>query len=739
MYLKKLELSGFKSFAQSAVLEFSSGITAIVGPNGAGKSNIADAVRWILGEQSMKNIRSQSSKDLIFSGSKIRSKLGKANVSLCFNNQSGCIPLDFSEVVVSRDIFRDGTSEYFINRNLTKQIDVVEILAKANIGHRGFSVINQGMEAEVLKYSPSELHELLEEASGVRYLQLKKRRSERRLKITQTNLEKVSGILTELKPHLKYLKREATKVERREKLKQKLARLQSQFFYSKIADLEKQEKNLGKERKDLEVKISELKKEISQLNQKLQEEETGIEESRKKFVSSQNELEKILDERTKLSEQLANLKAQIQIEKIQHPAGPKRQFSIGQEQMEEEFKSIHSVLKKILKLEDLTKIRNEINKVLGRVEKIVSSPDLVKKIKTAESKQTNKLLEEQKKLEGLLEEIDKKYEAQKAILRSGQRKLGQERFFELERNLRRKKDNLADLESRAREITWLSNQLENNFKDLKQDITRAGMDYDSIKTAQNIEKPNELPEQLEEQISHLKYKIEEIGGVDEITLREYEETKERYQKLTKKLEDLEKAKQNLEDLIKELTNKIRGQFEKNFQVINDNFNKYLRLLFGGGKGYLKQITSNRQQVTSIEEEPAESIEGIQAGPPQFEDLGGEEQVIKKGIEIKATLPGKKIKDLRMFSGGEKALTSIALLFAIIGVNPPPFLVLDEVDATLDDSNSQRFAKLLREFSKNTQFIVVTHNRETMNQADVLYGITMGEDGVSRLLSFKLEK
>ena len=117
----------------------------------------------------------------------------------------------------------------------------------------------------------------------------------------------------------------------------------------------------------------------------------------------------------------------------------------------------------------------------------------------------------------------------------------------------------------------------------------------------------------------------------------------------------------------------------------------------------------------------------------------EEQVISKGIEIKATLPGKKIKDLRMFSGGEKALTSIALLFAIIGVNPPPFLVLDEVDATLDDSNSQRFAKLLKEFSKNTQFIVVTHNRETMSQADVLYGITMGDDGVSRFLSLKLEK
>ncbi len=167
----------------------------------------------------------------------------------------------------------------------------------------------------------------------------------------------------------------------------------------------------------------------------------------------------------------------------------------------------------------------------------------------------------------------------------------------------------------------------------------------------------------------------------------------------------------------------------------------------GGRGHLKQITSNKQQAINIEEELAESSEGIQAGPPastqrgepQFEDLGGEEQEASKGIEIKASLPGKKIKNLRMFSGGEKALTSIALLFAIIGSNPPPFLVLDEVDATLDESNSQRFAKLLKEFSKNTQFIIITHNRETMNQADALYGVTMGKDGISSLLSLKLEK
>lgn len=713
MYLKKLELSGFKSFAQPASLEFSSGITAIVGPNGSGKSNIADAVRWILGEQSMKNIRSQTSKDLIFSGSKTRSKLGKASVYLCFDNSSGCIPLDFSEVVINRNIFRDGTSEYFVNKSPTRQMDVVEILAKANVGHRGFSVINQGMEAEILKYSPSELYELLEEASGVRYLQLKKRRSERRLKTTQTILEKVIAILKELAPHLRYLKREATKAEQREKLKQKLSQLQEQFFFSKIVDLEKQGTDLDKEKKSLETKISKLKKEISQLNNELKQQEVTIEDGRKKFINAQKELEKILDEKVKLSEQLANLRTRVQTKKEIQPVD-----------VEREFKYIYQVLKKILEFKDLNKIKEEINKVLNQIEKIIEGEQPVCHLSDPRVKD----------LEGLLAELNQKYEEQKTVLRTDQTQLGQDRFFELERASRRKKDDLSDLESRMREISWTAGRSEEDFKELKQDIVSAGLNWEEIKS-KKIEETNEPLEQLEEQINRLKYKIEEIGSVDEITLQEYRETKERYEKLTKKLEDLTRAKKNLEDLIRQLTKEITGQFEKNLQAINDNFNKYLRLLFSGGRGHLKQISnsqfliSNKEDKVDLGEE--DSLEEVIEEP--------EEEIVSKGIEIRATLPGKKIKDLRMFSGGEKALTSIALLFAIIGVNPPPFLVLDEVDATLDESNSRRFARLLGEFSKDTQFVIITHNRETMNQADVLYGVTMGDDGVSKLLSLKLEK
>jgi len=385
MYLKKLELSGFKSFATPVSLEFSSGITAIVGPNGGGKSNIADAIRWVLGEQSLKNIRSRNSTDLIFSGSKNRNKLGKASVSLCFDNQNNCIPLDYLEVTIRRNIFRDGNSECFVNRAPTKLIDASEILAKANIGHRGFSVINQGMESEVLRHSPGELRELLEEASGVRYLQIKKRRSERRLKITQTNLEKVSGILIELAPHLKHLKREATKAERRERLEKKFKELLEHFFSLQSLNLGRQKIDLAERRKNLGTKIFQVKEKVSIFEQKFQKEETLIKESREKSNSARKELEEILDRRLKINEQLANLKAHIQIEKERQLPIQKGQINISLKQIEEEFKYIYSTLKKIIDFGDLDKIKKEINEVLNRIKEIIGNQTLAE-----ESKETKR-------------------------------------------------------------------------------------------------------------------------------------------------------------------------------------------------------------------------------------------------------------------------------------------------------------------------------------------------------------
>ncbi len=740
MYLKKLELNGFKSFAQPTNLEFSSGITAIVGPNGSGKSNLADAVRWILGEQSMKSIRSQKSKDLIFSGSKNKSRLGKARVCLHFDNQSGRLPVDYSEVQITRNIFRDGTSEYFINNSSSRLTDVVEILAKANIGHRGFSVINQGMESEILKYSPKELYELLEEASGVRYLQLKKRRAERRLKSTQTNLEKISTVLTELKPRLRYLKKEATKSERKEKLKKRLHQIQKQFFFLKLNALETEKKELQQNKQMLEKKRSTLKTEIEKMDKQVQEKQSQIEKNRSSFIHAQEELENILNQRLELNDQLASVRAKIQSEASKEKQAPKssKQESLNLEQAQKIFKRMHVTLKQVLSLEDLNKVKKKITEILNQIEKITGLKDTQKRSNSSTSSQTQKISQQLSKLKKketelakLLTELDERYNDQKDILKNSREKEDQEKFFELERSLRRKKDKLYDFENQLREINWSWERITENCQQIDKQIESAEIDKQEIKNMNPEKIADKSLEELEEKINRYGYKIGEIGEVDDLVLKEYRETDERYTKLTKRVEDLKQAKKDLEKLIKQLTQKITLQFEENFQVINKSFNNYVRLLFGGGKGHLKQIT-NRHFPGSSEQQEDQHEEELEEEEQQPESAS-------KGIEINAHLPGKKIKDLRMFSGGEKALTSIALLFAIINSNPPPFLVLDEVDATLDESNSQRFAKLLNEFREDTQFIVITHNRETMNQSDMLYGVAMSDDGVSRLLSLNLEK
>ncbi len=505
--------------------------------------------------------------------------------------------------------------------------------------------------------------------------------------------------------------------------------------------MEAQKQELEKEKKDIEEESLKIKNQILRFSQELQKKEAAIKKERYDFINAQKKLEEILDKRVKINEELANLKAQIQIEQARQPVKENKKINIDLEQVENEFRNIYSTLKKILEIDNLAEAQDKINKLLNRIEKIIGSEDLVETIKETGNRQMEKFINEQKELEELLKEINQQYENYKSTLRIDDKQVGQEEFFSLERELRAKKDDLSGLESRLKEIGWLREQLENNFKEIKQEIEIGGMNYDEIKNKKIVEEEKEPAEQLEEKINRLKYKIEEIGSVDELTLQEYQETKDRYDKLSKKLEDLKKAKENLGDLIKQLTKEIRGQFDKKFDVINDNFNKYFRLLFNGGRADLKKITNSKSQIANseekLEEESVEVIEGIGADSSQFEDLA--EEATRKGIEIRATLPGKKVNELRLFSGGEKALTSIALLFAIISSNPPPFLVLDEADATLDESNSRRFAKLLNEFRKDTQFIVITHNRETMNQADVLYGVTMGEDGVSRLLSLKLEK
>jgi len=246
-------------------------------------------------------------------------------------------------------------------------------------------------------------------------------------------------------------------------------------------------------------------------------------------------------------------------------------------------------------------------------------------------------------------------------------------------------------------------------------------------------------EKSKQEIARLKHQLELIGGINDETLDEYQETKKRFDFLTLEVDDSRSAITSLEKIIVELDEKIHKVFAKAYTDINKLFSKYFKILFGGGNAQLKKLAAVEQEQPRDDDE----AEGSEAPNEEMEFTKRllnkfSKKSLSGGIDIKATPPGKKLTSVNMLSGGEKALTAIALISSIIANRPSPFVVLDEVDAALDEANSERYARILVDLSHKTQFIVVTHNRATMHQAKILYGISMGADGVSRLLSVDIE-
>jgi chromosome segregation protein len=243
---------------------------------------------------------------------------------------------------------------------------------------------------------------------------------------------------------------------------------------------------------------------------------------------------------------------------------------------------------------------------------------------------------------------------------------------------------------------------------------------------------SELPE-MERRIFRLRGELASIGDVDVALVKEASDTEARYEFLKKESEDLEKAVADLTGLMRDLSEKIRTEFDASLYKINDAFNEFFGVMFDGGSAKLKVL---KPEVPKIEEEEG----GTGESEPENDEKETEEETPETdgGIAIEIKLPRKKTTSLDMLSGGERSLIGIAALFAMISVSPPPFLVLDEIDAALDERNARRFSQMIKDFSKHTQFIVVTHNRTTMEAAEILYGVTLAEDGTSKIVSMKLE-
>lgn len=1182
MYLKRLEMQGFKSFADKTVLEFMPGITTVIGPNGSGKSNISDAIRWVLGEQSMKSLRGAKSEDIIFAGTQNRKSLGFAEASLVFDNSDSRLPVEYHEVVVTRKLYRSGESGYYINKTPCRLKDVLELFMDTGIGKDGYSIIGQGKIDEILSNKSEDRRHIFEEAAGVVKYRVRKAESEKKLEHTKLNLLRINDILAEIESNIEPLKAQSEKAKKfldlreelksieiglflyninsykeklqkiiedetilknnheeetqelekltslKEQLKQEIDNITNQIesmqnigfesekekerIYSEIniskerisnnaennsrfdkeleeikarnMDLEEEKKiklekknNLFTNKEKFEKELAEKEKELEELTKKLSDKELQIEEKKKKVeqntdlkyekLANISTIEANLENIGKREKQIGSeidlsiseldgtrlTKEEIaknfyEIERRKNEASKQLEAIIHQkeeaeskikqyenninafsseyrvkesrlkflEETEKEKegyirsvkslllgcdkdanlkKGMHGVLANIIhspkeyetaiemslgaalqnvvtdteqdakkmieylrnnnlgrasflpiatvkgkKIEkyntkgiegiwgiasDLVKfdkkyeqivlnllgktvivkdmdvaiqlakqnnysfrivtvkgdlinpsgaitggsvaqktvnilgrtreiedLKKELSKLKSKIEKLEnekqeylnSSEDVLEEITGLEKnlqdidivyatdkqklvaveeniarieKRLEKLKEEKMELQKQKHENLESKEKEKADIqvlsdeniqlnsvieqfanlnKDNQRyiddlnmdvtnlKISVSSFDEsessidemverinqdiqsnelsIENKLKQKEDikqenstleeKIKELEAQVIQINeQVSNsstqvtQLKENRVAKNQELDKAEKDFtqqieviDGLKeqivkidvkktkieedietvvnklweeyeltpnNVENYQKPENVIETTK-RVNSLRNKIKDLGSINIDSIEEYAQTKQRYDFMCEQRLDLEDGISKLKKVIQDMTDIMKEQFAKQFEIINYNFGEVFKELFGGGKAELS--------------------------------LTDAENILECGIDIHVQPPGKKLQNMTLLSGGEKAFTAIALLFAILKINPSPFCVLDEIEAALDDVNVYRYADYLKKFTTHTQFLVITHRKGTMEAADTVYGITMEENGISKLLSMKLK-
>ncbi|MBI2410696.1 MAG: AAA family ATPase [Candidatus Kerfeldbacteria bacterium] len=886
MRLDKLVLHGFKSFADKTVFEFPKNFTAIVGPNGSGKSNIADAIRWVLGEQSMKTLRSKSSHDVIFGGSDQLSRLGMAQVELHLDNRDHKLPLDYNEVVISRKIFRSGESEYRVNNAQVRLQDIILMLAQAKFGQKSYAVIGQGMITHFLNATPQERKIFLDEATGVREFQIKRDQAINKLIRTEEHLVQGEVLLTEIEPHLQSLTRQVKRLEKREKLETELRALQIQYYGSlwneltaehhtlktelaqqqtttqqlesdlataqTASDAISQEASRGERYQQLQQQFNELlehksfllkeqavlkgklelehqkqgelslvwmKRKEDEILKDIQEQAGSVQLLEEQMHREQNELaraeknvESLKNEFREQEYNILKLKEQIETRshamtipeiqtELQNLFAQQQDFlrQLLQTKSLEEFKSVQShgkrltqqfaefmdrlhaeekdavealrvemkhqeqLLERLVQERDtaqhqLNELRVSIESCRAKVQmlhtQIRRGEDELATIQsdiTAASaeKESNEAQDQIKRqhetlneLEGQIAHDDTKLNAVRANIDQFNQEEEEKktRLVSIQSDIRTLQRKLTAIRQQANSIEIHIARIETRREDVQNTITRA-LPSESIDAIYHYTgEPLTARHAAEEKMASLSRQLESIGSIDPEMMKEYEETKERFDFLQKQTTDLSTAIISLEKIIDELDKTIHAQFQKNFKRINEHFQKYFTVLFGGGAAKLLMLTDTEEENvdatdTVVSDGATESIQ--QEKERELIGKKKKRQKVISGIDVMASPAGKKITNVTALSGGEKSLISIALLCAIIAHNPSPFVVLDEVEAALDEENSEKLAAIISELSHKTQIVIITHNRVTMRAADILYGVTVGKEGKSHILSVEL--
>ena len=766
MYLKNITLQGFKSFKNKSRLFFEPGISVIVGPNGSGKSNVADAISWVLGEQSPKSLRGSSMGDVIFKSK--NEEMGIAEVSLMFDNSTKLFNTEFREVKFTRRVFMRGGSEYFINSSPCRLIDIQELTADSGIGKGLNIIINQGQINEIAVLKPIERKAIIEEVLGISKHKNRRDKSLSKLQKVKNDVDRIDDLMEEIKRTMDPLEIEAKRAQKHAEIFNLLKDEEISLFIAHLNHLnnewesenESYRKNKD-ELKEIASKILSAEKEKNDLLKLTNKEQDEYEFWKNKidwFNSEKNRLESItalIESKKSVFSTLYNmldLKFNSSMENINEPQvslekgrngidiSSLQKISNGLKRIDGLLLKFLENLKKTLKDKNtVCYVENEGNLIIEEIKKLYKIIETSQRGKDAVSKK-----ESQKGNEKKIDNFKKRLDRIRIIKNICMTNLERSRkihsilngYLSVSEDIKNKlypeferrsslvsgsQDKINELGSRLNQLNISRSNLENSIYkiDLKKEqikekveaiteniVDNYNLSIDYVLKSYN---PSGDIKQSEVKVKRFKNEIKKYVNVNPNAAIEYNRIKERFDFLANQRLDLVESKKNLEELIKDMNERIADYFFKKFDEINRCFKNYFKILFPLGEGEM--------QLEKIDSESDDEI----------------------GVDLKVDIGNNKFVSLSLLSGGEKTLVSIAFLFSIYSINSSPFYVFDEVDATLDDVNISRFLTLVKKFSEKQQIIIITHQKRTMEVADTIYGVTMQSNGVSKIISEKIGK
>ena len=760
MYLRSITMKGFKSFPERARLEFSPGVSVIVGPNGSGKSNITDAVLWALGEQSPGAVRGASMQDVISAGGKGVGQRRSAEVEVVIDNSEGRAATEFSEIAVRRSLDRSGEGGYRLNGARCRLVDVVEILSDANLGREMHSVISQGRVESIVHSKPRERRLLVEEAAGLGKHRKRRRRAELKLRAARENLDRALDLEREARARLRPLKRQAqaaelgARIEREELgLRGRLVAEELRFGADRAATAEQAAEKARESRSGVEERLAEVSERRRVAEERFAARDRERTQAWGLLTRLRAEQERLAVRAASLTGREAELAADLEV--LRAELGPLT-LDLGA--------AGGAPVERARKLEE------ELSEIDAGLRGAAEGLDRARAVKSSESGRESALgavrsgaeraVRHARRAEGLLGERHR--EALRGRVSAGEELLSDvrdaavsievvgaairarvertegrvvggagdgdeiaeemracsKREFELQAEMKAASDELTKAEVEA---AHLGDRRVEAAKELASISERLGEALGPAEQAMTEEERADTDRRLE----RLERRRAQIGPINPLAEREYEEAREHVEGLESQREDTERAMRELETLIHDVDREIERAFEETFEATARNFEEMIEHLFPGGRGRLRRVTLH--PVRDAGESDAEESEG---DAEEREELG---------VEIEVTPAGKSTRKLSLLSGGEKSLVALAFVFAVFLARPCPFYILDEVEAALDDANIDRFLQLVRRFSDRAQFIVVTHQKRTMDAADVLYGVSMGGDGVTKVVSRRLPR